>query len=515
MKGVLVLDFGSQYTQLIARRIRELGVYSEIRPCTVPFSEFKSDFHWSAVILSGGPSSVTAEDAPPFDLAWLEIEQPILGVCYGMQLLSEREGGTLASGVKREYGHAALEITEESPLFAGFDRANKTSVWMSHGDHVEVPPPGYSVIAKSAGLPVAAIGCDEKRRYGLQFHPEVVHTPKGSEILANFVFEIARCEKNWTSEDFIGRCLASVRSEVDKDAKVVCGLSGGVDSSVAAVLVNKALGGELHCIFVDNGLLRADEVQEVTDLLGGEELGLNIQVSHSEDRFLQALKGVRDPEKKRKIIGEMFIKVFEEESEKLGNVSHLVQGTLYPDVIESLSVRGPSATIKTHHNVGGLPERMNLKLIEPFRELFKDEVRAIGRELGLPSEILLRQPFPGPGLAVRVLGEVTKERLTVLRKADRIFMEEIRAEGLYEQIWQSFVVLLPVSSVGVMGDNRTYEETAGLRAVYSQDGMTADWVYLPEDLLRRTANRIINEVRGINRVVLDVSSKPPATIEWE
>jgi GMP synthase (glutamine-hydrolysing) len=511
---ILVLDFGSQYTQLIARRIRELGVYSEIIPCNKLISKTNID-GVRAVILSGGPSSVTDKDAPEFDQKWLELKVPILGVCYGMQLITHLMGGKLGQGESREYGHSTLTVEDTNSLFDGFESGKKISVWMSHGDHVETLPKGFVRLGTSQGAPIAAMGDLTRKIFAIQFHPEVVHTPRGKDILSNFLFKIVGISPNWTAEHFIENSISNIANEVSSGSNVICGLSGGVDSSVAAVLVNKAIGGKLHCIFVDNGLLRKNEAKQVMSMLGVKGLGLNIKLVDAGEKFLSELRGVTDPEQKRKIIGRVFIEVFDEESKKISNVSHLVQGTLYPDVIESSSVKGPSATIKTHHNVGGLPERMQLKLIEPFRELFKDEVRALGKQLGIESHILQRQPFPGPGLAVRILGEITKDRLELLREADAIFLEEIKAEGLYDSIWQSFTVLLPIKSVGVMGDGRTYEQTIALRAVYSEDGMTADWCYLPQELLRRVSNRIINEVKGVNRVVLDISSKPPATIEWE
>ncbi len=511
---VLVLDFGSQFTQLIARRIRELGIYSQIKPCTIAPSEIDLS-KVKALILSGGPSSVTDPDAPKFDPLWLSKGLPTLGVCYGMQLLTQLGGGKLGQGKSREYGFSTLEIKDSNAIFKGFDKGEKTTVWMSHGDHVETLPEGFKVMGSSAGSPIAAMGNVATKTYAIQFHPEVVHTPRGKEILSNFIFDIAGLAKNWTSANFIENSIAQTKQMVDSASNVICGLSGGVDSTVAAVLVGKALGDRLHCIFVDNGLLRKGEAEEVVKMVGKQGIGLNVTLIDARERFLKELAGVTEPEQKRKIIGRVFIEVFDQEAKKIKNVSHLVQGTLYPDVIESVSVRGPSATIKTHHNVGGLPERMKLKLIEPFRELFKDEVRKVGKELGVPQQILSRQPFPGPGLAVRILGEITAERLHLLREADAIFLEEIRAEGMYDSIWQSFAVLLPIKSVGVMGDGRTYEQTIALRAVYSEDGMTADWCYLPQELLRRVSNRIINEVKGVNRVVLDISSKPPATIEWE
>jgi len=517
--SVIVLDFGSQYTQLLARRVRELKVLSEIHPCTMdPHSLDPEKLGLSsvkAIILSGSPCSVTDENAPEFNPEWLNLGIPVLGVCYGMQLICHVLGAKLFKEESREYGLATLEVVNNEDLFYGFDLSEKTPVWMSHGDHVEAPPEGFKLLAKSPGAPTAAIGNAEKRIYCLQFHPEVVHSPRGTEILSNFIFKIAGCEENWSAADFIEEAVQKVRDTVPEGKNVICGLSGGVDSTTAAVLVDRAIGKRLHCIFVDNGLLRKDEGDQVEKALGKDGLGLQVTRVNAGKKFLDALQGVTEPEKKRKIIGRVFIEVFDEEAKRISNVSHLVQGTLYPDVIESVCVGGPSATIKTHHNVGGLPEKMQLKLIEPFRELFKDEVRTFGKSLQIPQKLLDRQPFPGPGLAVRVIGEVTEQRLKILREADHIFHEEILAEGLYDSIWQSFAVLLPLKSVGVMGDNRTYEETIALRAVYSEDGMTADWCYLPQEVLQRSSGRIINEVKGINRVVLDISSKPPSTIEWE
>lgn len=511
---VLILDFGSQYTQLIARRTRELGVYSEVRPCSTKPAEIDLS-GFGAVILSGGPASVTDEDAPEFDDAWLTLGIPTLGVCYGMHLITAVNGGRLGQGLSREYGQCALTINNNSDLFQGFDKGETTTVWMSHGDHTEEAPEGFTVLAQSAGAPIAAMGNAEKKIYAIQFHPEVVHSPRGKEILSNFLFTVAELERDWTSANFIEEAVERIKAQVAPDAHVICALSGGVDSTVAAVLVSKAIGERLHCIYVDNGLMRKHESDEVEKALGQGGLGLNFTRVDAGERFLSELKGVSDPEQKRKIIGRVFIEVFDEEAKRIANVTHLVQGTLYPDVIESHSVKGPSATIKTHHNVGGLPEKMKLKLIEPLRELFKDEVRALGREMGIPHPLLARQPFPGPGLAVRILGEITEEALRKVREADWIFREEMAAENLLEHVWQSFAVLLPVKSVGVMGDGRTYEQAIALRVVSSEDAMTADWYYLPEGLLKRTSTRIINEVKGINRVVLDISSKPPATIEWE
>ncbi|MCB0310451.1 MAG: glutamine-hydrolyzing GMP synthase, partial [Bdellovibrionales bacterium] len=447
---VLVLDFGSQFTQLIARRVRELGVYSEIRACTTKPDQIDRS-GLKAIVLSGGPASVTSADAPVFDEQWLETGIPVLGICYGMQLIANHFGAELVSGASREYGYSTCLVQNNTTLFDGFEKGENTPIWMSHGDHVESIPNGFDLLGSSPGAPHAAIGCDAQKIFGVQFHVEVAHTPRGKDILGNFLFKIADCRKDWTSSGFISESVKRISREVSAGGNVICGLSGGVDSTVAAVLVAKALGDRLHCIFVDNGLLRKDEKQQVMQALSSAELGLQITAVDGESRFLSALKGVSDPEEKRKIIGRVFIEVFEEQAEKIDNVTHLVQGTLYPDVIESVSVRGPSATIKTHHNVGGLPERMNLKLIEPLRELFKDEVRRIGGELAIPVELLNRQPFPGPGLAVRILGDITPERLKILREADQIFHDEIAAEGLYHSLWQSFAVLLPIQSVGVMG----------------------------------------------------------------
>lgn len=512
-ESVLILDFGSQYTQLIARRIRELGVFSEIKPCYAKVAEV--DDHVKAVIFSGGPSSVTGPDAPEFDPSWFDLKIPMLGVCYGMQLMAHHFGGELAGGERREYGHADLEVNEGSKLFKNVGENSRTAVWMSHGDHVDVLPEGFKISGSSDGLPIAAMERDSDSKYAVQFHPEVVHSRDGKKILQNFLFEIAKLDGGWTSANFIDEAISSIRNTVPEDANVICGLSGGVDSTVAAVLVDKAIGERLVCIFVDNGLLRKNEGDQVEKRLGASGLGLNLIRVNAGARFLKELEGVTDPEQKRKIIGRVFVEVFDEEAKKISKVTHLVQGTLYPDVIESVSVKGPSATIKTHHNVGGLPEKMNLKLLEPFRELFKDEVRAIGRELKVPEELVQRQPFPGPGLAVRILGDITNERVRVLQEADAIFVEEVRKAGLYNELWQSFAVLLPINSVGVMGDYRTYEQAVALRAVTSQDGMTADWAYLPREVLATVSNKIIRQVKGINRVVLDISSKPPATIEWE
>lgn len=507
---ILVLDFGSQYTQLIARRVREIGVYCEVVPYnTLP--ESVAGRPLKGIILSGGPNSVYDADAPHADRAWLDVGVPVLGICYGFQHLAYFLGGSVEPSDRREYGHAMLHLTAESTLLEGLPLI--MDVWMSHGDLVAAAPEGFSITARTD----KAIGAGEdpqRRLYGLQFHPEVVHTPAGRDVLSNFARRICGCSGDWTMASFIETTVASIRESVGPDGRAVCGLSGGVDSSVAAALVDKALGDRQTCIFVDTGLLRKDEFAEVLDCYR-RVMHLNVVGVAAGERFLGRLAGVVDPEKKRKIIGNEFIEVFQDEARQLGTVDYLVQGTLYPDVIESVSVKGPSQVIKSHHNVGGLPEKMHLKLIEPLRELFKDEVRAVGRELGLPEELVGRHPFPGPGLAVRILGEITPDRVALLQDADAIVMEEICAAGLYDEIWQAFAVLLPVSSVGVMGDQRTYESTIAVRAVQSVDGMTADWVRLPYDVLQRISSRIVSEVKGINRVVYDISSKPPSTIEWE
>ena len=509
---VLILDFGSQYTQLIARRVREQKVYSEIHPFNLPLDKIRA-MRPSGIILSGGPSSVYDQGAPRVSVELFSLGVPILGICYGVQLSSLLLGGKVKPAQNREYGRASVKLEAPSELFAGFHLGDEIAVWMSHGDRVESLPDGFRRIGVSDNCPFAAVESLKHKFWGVQFHPEVAHTPRGNEILGNFLFRVCRCEPSWTMANFVDEAIQKVKQQVGQ-GRVICGLSGGVDSSVAASLVHRAVGDRLTCIFVDNGLLRVRESVQVESVFRGA-FKMNLVVVDAAERFLTKLAGVEDPEQKRKIIGREFIAVFEEEARKAGKADFLVQGTLYPDVIESVSHKGPSATIKSHHNVGGLPEKMNLTLVEPLRELFKDEVRALGEELNLPHDLLWRQPFPGPGLAVRILGPVSKERCDLLRQGDSIIDEEIRAAGLYESIWQSFGVLLPVRSVGVMGDERTYANVLALRAVHSKDGMTADWVPLPHDLLASISSRIVNEVRGINRVVYDISSKPPATIEWE
>lgn len=505
---VLILDFGGQYTQLIARRVRELGVYSEIIPFNTPVEEIRKKKP-RAIILSGGPSSVYEEGAPHPDRAVIEIGVPVFGICYGVQLMAHFLGGEVKPSDRREYGQADLEAKPGSGLFVGLPSPMK--VWMSHGDYVSRPPEGFAVTA-STDAAIGAVEDAARKLYGVQFHPEVAHTPQGNAILKNFLVNVCQLRCDWTMASFIETTVEAIRNRVG-DGRAVCGLSGGVDSSVAAALVARAIGDRQTCIFVDTGLLRKNEFEEVLEAY--REMDLNVVGVAAGERFLTRLAGVADPERKRKIIGNEFIEIFQEEARKLGEVDFLVQGTLYPDVIESVSVKGPSAVIKSHHNVGGLPEKMHLKLVEPLRELFKDEVRRVGRELGLPEEIIGRQPFPGPGLAVRILGDVTADRVTLLQAADAIVIEEIRRADLYDKIWQSFAVLLPVSTVGVMGDMRTYDNAVAVRAVESLDGMTADWCRLPYDVLQRISSRIVSEVRGINRVVYDVSSKPPSTIEWE
>lgn len=507
---ILVLDFGSQYSQLIARRIREFKVYSEIYPYNFPFEKIEQ-FKPKGIVFSGGPSSVYDLKAPIPDLTIFELDIPVLGICYGMQIMAHCLGGKVAKAQQREYGKAELIINRNSKIFD--DIPKRSIVWMSHGDRIERCPPDFHILAHTHNSPIAAIAHTKKKFFALQFHPEVVHTQMGNKILKNFIFKICGCKPLWTMKSFIETATKEIKERVG-NKKVVCGISGGVDSTVTAVLVHEAIDDQLTCIFVDNGVLRTGEAKKVEETLR-RYFHMNIDCVDASERFLKKLEGVKDPEKKRKIIGNLFIKVFEEEAIKIKGVEFLAQGTLYPDVIESLPFKGPSATIKSHHNVGGLLKRMKLKLIEPLRELFKDEVRVLGKELKIPEEIINRHPFPGPGLAIRVIGEVTKERCDILRKADTIVLEEIKKAGLYKKMWQAFAVILPVKSVGVMGDERTYENVIAVRAVHSLDGMTADWVRIPYDILERISNRIINEVRGVNRVVYDISSKPPSTIEWE
>ncbi|MCG3118772.1 MAG: GMP synthase [glutamine-hydrolyzing] [bacterium] len=508
---ILILDFGSQYTQLIARRVRELGVYSEIKPCYTPVDELLRA-RPSGIIFSGGPNSVYDPGAPSLDAKIFQQAVPILGVCYGQQLMTHLLGGKVIAAPGREYGSAQLDITTPDSLLANVGK--NTTVWMSHGDFVEQLPPGFVPLATTSNSPFAAIAHPQKKFFGIQFHPEVAHTVAGRQILHNFVFGICGCSANWSPESFVEVAVRQIRAQVG-DAQVICGLSGGVDSAVTAKLLQRAIGRQLHCVFVDHGLMRKDEGAQISATFKEQFGGAFIAVEAAA-LFLEKLRGVVDPELKRKIIGEQYIRVFEAEARKIPGVKFLAQGTLYPDVIESVSPRGgPSVTIKTHHNVGGLPEKMHLQLVEPLRELFKDEVRHCGRVLGLPEAILGRHPFPGPGLAVRILGEITPERLHWLREADAIFIDELKKSGWYDQVWQAFAVLLPIQSVGVMGDNRTYEMTIALRSVNSVDGMTADWSKLPHELLAHVSSRITNEVRGINRVVYDISSKPPSTIEWE
>ncbi|MEW6685403.1 MAG: glutamine-hydrolyzing GMP synthase [Candidatus Edwardsbacteria bacterium] len=508
---ILILDFGSQYTQLIARKIRECRVYCEIVPFDISIGEIIKRKP-KGLIFSGGPAGVYEEKAPHCDKEIFRLGLPILGICYGMQLMTHLLGGKVEKSQHREYGRTTLIVDKKRPLFLNL-KSKKLLVWMSHGDKVVKLPPKFVHLAHTSNSPFAAMMDEEGKFFGVQFHPEVAHTQRGKEIIKNFLFNVCNCSGNWTMESFIQSSIKKIRQRV-RNRRVICGLSGGVDSSVTALLVHRAIGNKLSCIFVDNGLLRVNEKEEVIKTFC-ENFHLNLHLVDAQERFLKRLKGVIDPEEKRKIIGEEFIKVFTEEASRIGKTDFLAQGTLYPDVIESVSYKGPSAKIKSHHNVGGLPEVMPLSLIEPLRELFKDEVRLLARKLGLPEEIIWRQPFPGPGLAVRILGEATKERLNILRQADFIVLEEIRKAKFYHRLWQFFAVLLPVKTVGIMGDERTYENVIALRAVTSEDGMTADWAKLPHKILGNISNRIINEVKGVNRVVFDISSKPPSTIEWE
>jgi GMP synthase (glutamine-hydrolysing) len=513
-QSIVILDFGAQYTQLIARRIREQNVFSAVLPCTASLEEIQA-YKAIGIVLSGGPCSVYDADAPPADPKVLDMGLPVLGICYGLQFITHHLGGKVRAADKREYGHAEVRIVDDkNALFEGLPA--DLTVWMSHGDEALELPLGFHLTAKTANA-VAGIANPERRIWAVQFHPEVHHTRQGTALLRNFLFKICNAKADWTPAHFVQSTVAAIQEKVG-DAHAICALSGGVDSSVAAVLVHRAIGDQLTCVFVNNGVLRKNEFFKVQQNMR-DKLGLKVVAVDASTRFLAKLAGVTDPETKRKAIGNEFIAVFDDEAHRIsattGGVDFLVQGTLYPDVIESSSVKGPSQTIKSHHNVGGLPETMKLKLIEPLRDLFKDEVRRIGRDLGMPDEILDRQPFPGPGLAVRILGEVTAERVALLQEADEIVVDEIKAAGLYKQIWQSFAVLLPVKSVGVMGDQRTYAYTCAIRAVHSEDGMTADWVPLPYEVLKRISSRIVNEIRGINRVVYDITSKPPGTIEWE
>jgi GMP synthase (glutamine-hydrolysing) len=509
-ENILIIDFGSQYTQLITRRVREAKVFSEIFPHTISLKKVK-EINPSGIILSGGPTSVYDEGAPFLDASILKLGIPILGICYGLQIICKVFNGSVEPALNREYGKALLNICNDSNLFKGIKE--ESIVWMSHGDYLTKVPEGFEITGKSDHSPICAISNIQKNIYGVQFHPEVNHTEEGRKIISNFLFRICKCKGDWTPKNFIEESINKIKLVV-KNENVICALSGGVDSTVAAVLVEKAIGERLLCIHIDTGLMRKNESSLINKMFQ-DNLGLKVININASDKFLKNLKSVSDPEKKRKIIGSTFIEVFEEEAKKHQDAGFLVQGTLYPDVIESVSVKGASVTIKTHHNVGGLPEKMNLKLIEPFRELFKDEVRNVGRELNIPEEFIERHPFPGPGLAVRILSDVTESKLDILREADAIFISEIKKAELYNKIWQAFSVLLPVQSVGVMGDSRTYENVLALRAVTSVDGMTADWFKFDHDFLELVSNKIINKVHGINRVVYDISSKPPSTIEWE
>ena len=509
-ENILIIDFGSQYTQLITRRVREANVYSEIFPHTISLEKVK-EINPSGIILSGGPMSVYDKDAPQLDSSILKLNIPILGICYGLQIICKEFNGIVEPASDREYGKAFLRISKDSSLFEGIKK--ESAVWMSHGDYLTKIPDGFDITGQSDHSPICAISSSEKNIFGVQFHPEVNHTEEGKKIINNFLFKICKCKGNWTPKNFIEENIIKIKDSIGEE-NAICALSGGVDSTVAAVLVEKAIGNKLLCIHIDTGLMRKNESELIARMFE-DNLNLNIINIDASNKFLGNLNGISDPEKKRRIIGNTFIEVFEEEAKKHEDAGFLVQGTLYPDVIESVQVKGASATIKTHHNVGGLPEKMNLKLIEPFRELFKDEVRNVGRELNIPEEFIERHPFPGPGLAVRILGDITRSKLDILRDADDIFIDEIKKAGIYNNIWQAFSVLLPVQSVGVMGDSRTYENVLALRAVTSVDGMTADWYRFEHEFLELVSNRIINKVHGINRVVYDISSKPPSTIEWE
>ena len=508
---ILIIDFGSQYNQLIARRVREHNVYCQIEPPDIDSARIKA-LQPEGIILSGGPASIYEKGSPRADKKIFDLGIPVLGICYGMQFMVDALGGKVIGAEKREYGFAELKIKISSGIFHGINK--ETRCWMSHGDTIGILPKGFKATASTLNTKIAAAENTSSRLYGLQFHPEVVHTPEGKKMLENFLFKICSCKKSWNMKSFARDAVAEIRSQVG-GGKVILGLSGGVDSSVAAVLLQQAIGRQLHCVFVDNGVLRQGEAQKVQDVFH-KHFQINLRFARAKNLFLRKLKGVEEPEKKRKIIGRTFIEVFEKEARRIKGVKFLAQGTLYPDVIESRSAfGGPSAVIKSHHNVGGLPKKMHLSLVEPLKHLFKDEVRLLGKELGMSDEQVWRQPFPGPGLAIRIIGEVTEKRLAILRKADVILMDEIRAANLYRKLWQSFAVLLPIKSVGIMGDQRTYENILSIRAVTSEDAMTADWARLPHDLLGKISNRIINEVRGVNRVVYDISSKPPSTIEWE
>jgi len=508
---ILIIDFGSQFNQLIARRVRECRVYCQIESPSISLDEIRA-LKPEGIILSGGPSSIYEKDSPRMDTGVFDLKVPILGICYGMQFMVDALGGVVKGAQKREYGFAELSIKKQSGPFKTI--SGSTQTWMSHGDSIRKLPKGFVATAATRNTPIAAAENRRKRLYGLQFHPEVEHTPKGKLMIKNFLFDVCGCRRSWTMKSFATSSIAEIREQVG-NKKIILGLSGGVDSSVAALLLHKAIGRQLTCIFVDNGLLRKDEATQLKTRLK-QHLHINIKFVSARTKFLKALAGVSDPEKKRKIIGRVFMEVFEAQAQKIKDAQFLGQGTLYPDVIESVSAfGGPTSVIKSHHNVGGLPKKMRLKLVEPLRFLFKDEVRALGKEIGLPEDLIWRQPFPGPGLAIRIIGEITQRRLTILREVDAVLLEEIRAGGYYKRLWQSFAVLLPLKSVGIMGDSRTYENIVAIRAVTSKDAMTADWARLPHTLLGKISNRIINEVRGVNRVVYDISSKPPSTIEWE